>query len=1076
MVFRPSWNEAVRSGLPWLVTVLLLASGPGNTAAWAQVDAPPGSSPAKLSKEERARRLAERDRLSAQAREWRRAGKLAEAAAALGQAIAIERELLGPRHAAVVTTLRERARVYEAMDDWAAARADLEEVLTIRRNDPSRWQWRIDDARRALEDVDRRAAMSPETRLRWQRADALNQRFSDLTGGVLGWESGVAAEPAGLEALKLYREVVGEGRPEVIWLLISLARLREGLGDAARGGPMLRHAVALAREVLGEAHPEYGLALDCLAHYYRTMGDSARAEPLYLEALQVALNATGEGSAGHARALLELATFYQSRGDYTRAESLYRQALEIRRKLAGVDDAGYARMLSELATLYQSRGDYTRAGPMLHQAMEIRKKTLGSKHLKYAESLVLLCNYYLDMGDFAQAEQLYREALVILRPIDGTEGPNHAAHLACLSVLYQIRGDSARARQLLTESLAVQYAYVDNASAQLAERERIRLLQKQRYCLDRYLSISLTEGPDPADLYRKVLDWKGAAGAAQDEVRLVRDQPDLRPILERLAGVRARLARLAFATPDEAHRANWQRQLDALRQEKENLEAELARQSAALRRERQVRRWGPEELAAVLPSTMALVDFLEYRHTLASKERRGPSRSEPRVIAFVVRRGRPLACVQLGAARPIDEALEAWMQALTAQQAAALAATAAELGRRVWEPVRPHLDGVRTVQVAPDGALVRFPFAALPGSRPGSYLIEELAIGYVASGRQAATAPSDADGPAGRGLLAAGAIDFRASPGRAPVPVRPAILLAPPSAPVTMVQRAGFRPLPGTEAEVRGVGALFRAAYPDQPAELLTGAEATEAELKRQLDGRHWRVIHLATHGFFDSPARIAALRAASLEGTGDSSPELDPPREQDRSFELLPLLRSGIVLAGGGREPDAEPGEIDGPAGASGGGSTREDGILTAEEVAALDLRGCELVILSGCETGLGQREGGQGVLGLQRAFLDAGARAVVASLWKVDDAATAVLMEQFYTNLWTRKLPTPEALRQAQLAVLNDPGLVERHRTELAQRGLGPKAGKLAEGGRIVPAVVSNARRDPALWAAFVLSGNAR
>ena len=91
-----------------------------------------------------------------------------------------------------------------------------------------------------------------------------------------------------------------------------------------------------------------------------------------------------------------------------------------------------------------------------------------------------------------------------------------------------------------------------------------------------------------------------------------------------------------------------------------------------------------------------------------------------------------------------------------------------------------------------------------------------------------------------------------------------------------------------------------------------------------------------------------------------------------------------------------------------------------------ALDLRGCELVVLSACETGLGEAEDGQGVLGLQRAFQAAGARAVVASLWKVDDAATGVLMERFYTNLWDKKLPKLEALRQAQLAVLNDPGLV--------------------------------------------------
>jgi CHAT domain-containing protein len=126
--------------------------------------------------------------------------------------------------------------------------------------------------------------------------------------------------------------------------------------------------------------------------------------------------------------------------------------------------------------------------------------------------------------------------------------------------------------------------------------------------------------------------------------------------------------------------------------------------------------------------------------------------------------------------------------------------------------------------------------------------------------------------------------------------------------------------------------------------------------------------------------------------------------------------------------------------------------------------------VVLSACETGLGEAETGQGVLGLQRAFQAAGARAVVASLWKVDDAATATLMEHFYTNLWTKKLPWLEALRQAQLAVLNNPGLVEQ------ERGLRRKAKPLPNGGHVVPPEATAARSDPALWAAFVLGGDGR
>ena len=116
-----------------------------------------------------------------------------------------------------------------------------------------------------------------------------------------------------------------------------------------------------------------------------------------------------------------------------------------------------------------------------------------------------------------------------------------------------------------------------------------------------------------------------------------------------------------------------------------------------------------------------------------------------------------------------------------------------------------------------------------------------------------------------------------------------------------------------------------------------------------------------------------------------------------------------------------------------------------------------------------------GQGVTGLQRAFHAAGAQAVVASLWKVDDAATSVLMERFYTNLWVKKMPKLEALRQAQLTVLNDPRLVTARRAELARpRGIDEKPEKLPDGGRLAPAAEHSTRSDPSLWAAFVLSGD--
>src|SRR5262249_21921837 len=161
------------------------------------------------------------------------------------------------------------------------------------------------------------------------------------------------------------------------------------------------------------------------------------------------------------------------------------------------------------------------------------------------------------------------------------------------------------------------------------------------------------------------------------------------------------------------------------------------------------------------------------------------------------------------------------------------------------------------------------------------------------------------------------------------------------------------------------------------------------------------RFVHLATHGFFADASFRSAFRhdlAGERLLTGKFQLTGSPGTVTARN----PLLLSGVVLAGANRT---------GAAGGPGG----DNGMPTGGEVAGLDLGGTELVVLSACETGLGEVAGGEGIYSLQRAFGLAGARAVVASLWKVDDAATALLMEELYVNLWQKKLPKLEALRQA-------------------------------------------------------------
>ena len=457
----------------------------------------------------------------------------------------------------------------------------------------------------------------------------------------------------------------------------------------------------------------------------------------------------------------------------------------------------------------------------------------------------------------------------------------------------------------------------------------------------------------------------------------------------------------------------------------ERARATLALADEVARKESELARavgWKPEPpapaaIAATLPPGAAFVDFLRYRHWARSERGRDGLHAELRYVAYVVRMGEPPKRVELGPAAPIEEALAAWRARLQGGD------DAEEMGRTlaglVWAPLEKHLGKARTVLVSPDWQLSFLPWAALPGDEPGSLLIRRYTFGTLVSARQLIDLAKTGSPPAGGGLLAAGGVDY----GKADA-VPADVAFATRSAAVDRGSLT-FGPLPGTAVEAREVAELYRKVSLGG-VEGLSGSSASKERLLSAMAGR--RHLHLATHGFF-TPPDVRSMLAPDDAPTGLKSWE-GMSRGEVRGF--YPGLLSGLVWAGAAHPPR------DKFSGAEDLGSC----LMTAEEVGAIDLKGCELAVLSACETGLGAAAGGEGVKGLQSAFHAAGCRTVVASLWRVDDAATRALMTRFYASLWQKKQPAIVALREAQLSILDDP--------------------EYGDGG------------NPRLWAAWVLSGD--
>jgi CHAT domain-containing protein len=422
-----------------------------------------------------------------------------------------------------------------------------------------------------------------------------------------------------------------------------------------------------------------------------------------------------------------------------------------------------------------------------------------------------------------------------------------------------------------------------------------------------------------------------------------------------------------------------------------------------------------------LPTNAVFVDFFRYLHREKGKA------VGLRYVAFVLPPGQQAKFLQLGDAQPIDDAIAAWREHIAAGEASL---APAKLRQLVWDKIGNELPAhTKAVYLCPDGDLARMPFAALPGSRKGTILLEEYAVAVVPSGRwlleqlryppQASTAPDR--------VLAVGDVDYGkpAAPGK-----------------------AAYQALAGTGRELQCV----LEAFGQQPGDGLAGDAATTTAARDRL--KQVRSAHFATHGYFDEKS-LAAERKRLQEYLKEwKFPGVDSRRAAPGLHN--PAGYVGLVLAGAN-----DPGKA-GPDG----------GILTGLSVVDLPLENLRLCVLSACETGLGELTEAEGVLGLQRAFHAAGCPNVVGSLWKVDDEATAALMTQFYHELRRNKRPPLEALREAQLTLYRHP---ERIPALAGSRGRLDQEDTVKLGARPRDAKPgATAETTPAkLWAAFILSG---
>ena len=791
-----------------------------------------------------------------------------------------------------------------------------------------------------------------------------------------------------------------------------LGPLHQSLGSYSRALGYYDEAARLFEQELGEEHRNVGMTLNNLATLLKDIGAYERALPLYERSLAIVEKTLGSAHPFVGIGLNNLGELHHRLGQLDRAGEHYRGAIAAKEAVLGASHPSVAISLVNLAELLLQSGEAAAAEPLLERALAIHRQAHPVPELAIA--LSALADVKLIDGDPAAARALVEEALALRRDLLGASHPLVAQNHDQLARARLLAGDlqGAREQAHLAESLSREHLRL--TARGLQERYALSYAERRSGSLDLLLSLARSS-PDPARLWDAVVRSRAlvldemtvrhriANTAADQETRTA--LASYRQVSERLAQLHVRGP---GSLPIDRHRSL----VSVASSELEQVERQLAARSPLFASGLAQSALSFEQVRARLPLRTGLVGYWRYREVSAGSARLSTYRRgfEARdgdsagfaYLAFVLTGSdeEPMA-VRLGSARSIEDAVRRWRQRIVepAQQhdrdqvEELYLSAALDLRQRVWDPIEPLLEEMDRVLVVPDGALHLVNLGTLPRDQ-GGYLVEtERQLHYLSTERDVArTAVSPARELGGR-LLALGGPDFDGDPGSAGSEdgvVRTTVLriadrvgeLFRGDLDCAALSERRFATLPEAAREAREIGDLWNGSGADS-AEVttLSGSRATELAVRRRL-GEH-DALHFATHAFF----------AGSQCSPGGS-------------LAANPLLYSGLVLAGANRRSESERGDA--------------DGVLTAQEIATLDLSAVDWVVLSACDTGIGQIRPGEGVFGLRRAFQIAGAGTVIMSLWSVRDADARSWMGELYRARLTGGRSTAAAIRAASVAVL--------------------------------------------------------
>lgn len=904
-----------------------------------------------------------------------------EALAWADRAVALKRKLLGEKDPGLATSLAAlgNLRGYRrepklAVEAYLRAKEILESTSPEYDEELAQVLSSLGAAYRHSGERDR--ALVILDRARGMQERLLGDSHPDLAStlnnqAILLTERGEYAAAARLHrrAMEIRERAFG---PDSEWVAESANNLANQLGYLGRYDEALavqERVVEIFAATLGSAHARTWLTRLNLAILYQDMGDRQRAEPIFAEVHDRLGEILGPGNIDLIWVLDAWANNHYLSGDPARALELYRQSLQLSEARWGAGSLDTANTIGQIGKCLIGLDQPAEAIEALTRSIAILRSDLPADNALLIDPLHERARAYLQSGDPAAALRDVELSRMLGRRDLGREHPLLAtsALLAARS-LRDLDQDTAALDEAL-EAERIASHHLQMTLPVLSEQLALQYADSRTDGVGLALSL-LSDGEEGARVER-VWDAVIRSRAAVLDQFVERNRmlhagndPVVSALIDSSRAVREQLAHLTLRGPGWEELGDYRQMLDDAQGRLHELDRELSLHSGA-GPSANTESIGLAELKSSLPAGAALVAYVRETRT-----------DGPRYYGAFLLSGpdRPAVYRRIGTAEEVDTAVSCWREQVvlggtasrgfvnverdSTERLAACAEAGRTLRRRIWDPVATGIADAATIFLVPAGGLHLISFAALPND-DGRYLIELDPILHTLSAEREIVTSAPAKAPA-RELLALGGADYG-------------------HAGHDGAQR--FAPLPHSSEEVRALGAIWRER--DGSVRLLGGAEATERRLKQEVAEAD--VLHLATHGFF-----LPAPQSGDTGGVGAN-----------------PLVRSGLALTGANAW------------GQSGAGA--DDGILTAQEIAGLDLGRLRWVVLSACDTGLGDLGArGEGVFGLRRAFALAGAHTVIMSLWPVQDAGARVWMEELYTARWKHGSSTCEAVRSATRTLL--------------------------------------------------------